>query len=56
MAKEVVLDVDGPTAPVKDPRGNVHGRVGNHNRQPPDFSGMGTMVGDEISITIDGAD
>ena len=24
VAREVVLDVDGPTAPVKDPRGNFH--------------------------------
>jgi len=38
VAKEVVLDVDGPTSPVKDPRGNVHvGGFGNHNRQPQRF-------------------
>ena len=24
VTREVVLDVDGPTAPVKDPRGNLH--------------------------------
>src|SRR5271163_1345241 len=55
--KEVVLDVDGPTAPIKDPWGNQ--RIGINasttiNRK--DFS-VGnypaTIVGEDISITID---
>ena len=54
--KEVVLDVDGPTAPVKDPWGNQ--RVGVNASSKiirQDFGityGPG-MIGDEISITID---
>jgi polyisoprenoid-binding protein YceI len=60
--KEVVLDVDGPTAPVKDPWGNQ--RIGINattkiNRQ--DFGvkwnatldNGGVAVGDDVSITID---
>ena len=54
--KEVVLDVDGPSAPVKDPWGNQ--RIGvnaNSKVTRQDFGityGPG-MIGDEISITID---
>jgi polyisoprenoid-binding protein YceI len=54
--KEVVLDVDGPTAPIKDPWGNQ--RVGVNASSKiirQDFGityGPG-MIGDEISITID---
>jgi polyisoprenoid-binding protein YceI len=56
VTKEVVLDVDGPTAPVKDPRGNVH--VGASasttiNRKDFGVNGAPGMVGDEITITID---
>ena len=56
--KEAVLDVDGPSAPIKDPWGNQ--RVGvsastTINRR--DFAVGATypavMVGDDISITID---
>lgn len=56
ITKEVVLDVDGPTAPVKDPWGNQ--RIGvnaNSKVTRQDFGityGPG-MIGDEISITID---
>jgi polyisoprenoid-binding protein YceI len=56
VTKEVVLDVDGPTAPVKDPWGNQ--RVGvsaNSKITRQDFGityGPG-MIGDEITITID---
>jgi polyisoprenoid-binding protein YceI len=56
--KEVVLEVDGPSAPIKDPWGNQ--RIGVNasttiNRK--DFS-VGanypsTMIGEDISITID---
>lgn len=60
--KEVVLDVDGPTAPVKDPWGNQRVAVGattKINRQ--DFGvkwnatmdNGGLVVGDEVNITID---
>ena len=62
ITKEVVLDVDGPTAPVKDPWGNQ--RMGINattkiNRQ--DFGvkwnatmdNGGVVVGDDVSITID---
>jgi polyisoprenoid-binding protein YceI len=55
VTKEVTLDVDGPSAPMTDQRGNS--RVGASattkiNRK--DF-GVGTspMVGEEITITID---
>jgi polyisoprenoid-binding protein YceI len=56
VTKEVVLDVDGPTAPVKDPKGNLHvGASGTTTVNRKDFgvNGAPTMVGDEISITID---
>jgi len=60
--KEVVLDVDGPTAPVKDPWGNVRAAVtatSKLNRQ--DFGvkwnatldNGGVVVGDDVNITID---
>src|SRR5450755_180279 len=54
--KEVVLDVDGPTAPVTDPRGNAHvGASASTTISRKDFGvgGANPMVGDEISITID---
>ena len=62
ITKEVVLDVDGPTAPVKDPWGNQRIAVSattKINRQ--DFGvkwnatmdNGGVVVGDEVSITID---
>jgi polyisoprenoid-binding protein YceI len=60
--KSVVLDVDGPTAPVKDPWGNQRSAVNANtkiNRQ--DFGvkwnatmdNGGVVVGDEVTITID---
>ena len=54
--KEVVLDVDGPTAPVKDPWGNQ--RIGVNasskiTRQDFGITYGPGMIGDEISITID---
>jgi polyisoprenoid-binding protein YceI len=56
VTKEVVLDVDGPTAPVKDPWGNQRiGVSANSKITRQDFGityGPG-MIGDEISITID---
>jgi polyisoprenoid-binding protein YceI len=54
--KEVVLDVDGPTAPVKDPWGNQRIGVSASSKiTRQDFGityGPG-MIGDEIAITID---
>jgi polyisoprenoid-binding protein YceI len=62
VTRSVVLDVEGPSAPIRDPYGNT--RVGlsavtRINRK--DFGltwngaleGGGIMVGDEIAITID---
>jgi polyisoprenoid-binding protein YceI len=60
--RQVVLDVDGPTAPVKDPWGNQRAAVNattKINRQ--DFGvkwnatmdNGGVVVGDDINITID---
>jgi len=62
ITKEVVLDVDGPTAPVKDPWGNQRMAINattKINRQ--DFGvkwnatmdNGGVVVGDEVSIIID---
>lgn len=55
VTKEVVLDVDGPSAPVTDPKGNSHvGASATTTVKRTDF-GVGTnpMVGDDITITID---
>ena len=62
VTKEIVLDVDGPTAPVKDPWGNQRIAVNattKINRQ--DFGvkwnatmdNGGVVVGDDVSIIID---
>jgi polyisoprenoid-binding protein YceI len=62
VTKEVVLDVDGPSAPIKDPWGNQRAAASattKINRQ--DFGvkwnktidNGGVMLGDEVSITID---
>jgi polyisoprenoid-binding protein YceI len=56
ITKEVALDVDGPTAPVKDPWGNQ--RIGVNasskiTRQDFGITYGPGMIGDEISITID---
>jgi polyisoprenoid-binding protein YceI len=62
ITKEVALDVDGPTAPVKDPWGNQRIAINattKINRQ--DFGvkwnqtmdNGGVVVGDDVSITID---
>jgi polyisoprenoid-binding protein YceI len=56
VTKEVVLDVDGPTPPMKDPRGNSHrGLSATTTLSRADF-GMtfdAPMVGDQIAIQID---
>jgi polyisoprenoid-binding protein YceI len=54
--KEVVLEVDGPTAPVKDPWGNQRVGVSASSkiiRQDFGITYGPGMIGDEISITID---
>lgn len=60
--KEVVLDVDGPTAPVKDPWGNTRTAVTattKVNRQDygvkwnATLDNGGVVVGDDVNITID---
>ena len=56
VTKEVVLDVDGPSAPIKDPWGNQ--RMGINattkiTRQDFGITYGPGIIGDEISITID---
>ncbi|HEX4749449.1 MAG TPA: YceI family protein [Bryobacteraceae bacterium] len=56
VTKQVILDVDGPTEPVKDPRGNLH--MGASATTKIDRTNFGMdqmtgMVGAEVTITID---
>jgi polyisoprenoid-binding protein YceI len=56
VSKEVVLDVDGPSAAVKDPWGNQ--RMGASasttiNRMDYGVAGGKGMVGDDLTITLD---
>ena len=60
--KEVVLDVDGPTAPAKDPWGNTRvAAAGTAKINRQDFGvkwnakldNGGVVVGDDVNITID---
>jgi polyisoprenoid-binding protein YceI len=56
MTKEVVLDVDGPTAPMKDPRGNEHMGASaalKINRQDFGVGETSAMIGNEVDIQID---
>jgi polyisoprenoid-binding protein YceI len=62
VTKSVVLDVDGPTAPVKDPWGNQRAAVSattKVNRQDygvkwnATMDNGGVVVGDDVSITLD---
>ncbi len=62
VTKEVVLDVEGPTAPIKDPWGNTRSAVSattHVNRQDfgvkwnANLDGGGVVVGDTVTITID---
>jgi polyisoprenoid-binding protein YceI len=56
VTKEVVLDVDGPSAPIKDPWGNQRfGASASTKVKRQDFgvNGAPGIVGDEITITID---
>ena len=56
VTKEVTLDVDGPSSPIKDPWGNQ--RIGASattkiNRNDFGVKGLPGVVGDDINITID---
>jgi polyisoprenoid-binding protein YceI len=56
VTKEVTLEVDGPSEPMKDPRGNVHmgaSATTKISRKEFGVTGGAMMVGDEIPITID---
>jgi polyisoprenoid-binding protein YceI len=62
VTKEAVLDVEGPTPPVKDPWGNSRVAVSattKVNRQDygvkwnANMDGGGVVVGDDVNITID---
>jgi polyisoprenoid-binding protein YceI len=57
VTKEVALDVDGPSAAIKDPMGKGQ-RMGASastkiNRNDFGVSGLPGVVGDDLSITID---
>jgi polyisoprenoid-binding protein YceI len=56
VTKEVALDVEGPSSPIKDPWGNQ--RIGASastkvNRKDFGVNGAAGVVGDDITITID---
>jgi polyisoprenoid-binding protein YceI len=58
VTKQVVLDVDGPTAPINDPMGKDRLRMGASattkiNRQDFGVSALPGAVGDEITLTLD---
>jgi polyisoprenoid-binding protein YceI len=56
VTREVVLDIDGPTGPVKDPRGNQHmgaSATTKVNRTDFGMKGYTGMVGDEVEIALD---
>ena len=56
VTKEVVLDVEGPTSPAKDPMGNPHmgaSATTTINRSDFGVSAMPGMIGDEVAIVID---
>jgi len=56
VTREGVPAVDTPSAPVKDPRGNLHmGTAASTKVNRKDFgvNGGGGMVVDDVAITID---
>ena len=56
VTKEVTLEVEGPSEPMKDPRGNIHmgaSATTKISRKEFGVTGGAMMVGDEIPITID---
>lgn len=62
ITKQVVLDVEGPTAEIKDPSGNIRrGAVANAKINRKDFGLTwnkaletgGVVIGDEVAITLE---
>ncbi len=56
VTKEVVLDVDGPNGPVKDPRGNSKmgaSATTTIDRTAFGMTGYPGMIGNDIGITLD---
>lgn len=62
VTKEVTLEVDGPTAPIQDPRGNTKiGATATTTLNRKDFGiswnktldAGGVVVGDEVKVTIE---
>ena len=56
VTKQAVLDVEGPSQPMKDPRGNLHmGATATTTINRTDFgiTSFPGMVGNDVSITID---
>jgi polyisoprenoid-binding protein YceI len=56
VTKEVVLEVDGPSPPIQDRRGNSHmgaSATTKINRSDFGVSGGAAVVSDEVTITID---
>jgi polyisoprenoid-binding protein YceI len=56
VTKQVVLDVDGPTAAIKDPRGGSHRGVSATTTISRADFGVGAaspMIGDQIAIQLD---
>lgn len=56
VKKEVTLDVDGPSKPIKDPRGNMHmgaSAATTINRTEFGVNGAPGAVGNDITLTLD---
>ncbi len=57
VTKEVVLEVEGPSEPLKDPKGNLHlGASATTKINRKDFgvgSAPAAILGEEVNITID---
>ncbi len=56
VTKEVVLNIDGPSQPMKDPRGNMHmgaSATTTVNRTEFGMTAYQGMVGNDVTITID---
>jgi polyisoprenoid-binding protein YceI len=56
VTKEVVLDVDGPSAPITDKKGNLHMGASAStkiNRQDFGVGGSSPAIGNELAILID---
>src|SRR5208337_3899744 len=56
VTKEVTLDVDGPSAPEQDQKGNSHMGASAStkiNREDYGVNGASSVVGDDVPITID---